>query len=135
MMSPEDAEAWCEWYVLEAYPNADINGPPMPQGETSGKIGGYEKLYCYEAPWGGACLLRPTVEDCVRNILHRPCQATVAALTQCVEGMIAGNQAGADCPLPGTCDAFAAYGCDHTVVSKLVAGDGGGDVGCALHVE
>jgi hypothetical protein len=136
IMNEKDAQTWCDWYVFTAYPNADINLPPSPQAEHDGLITGYEALYCYKEPWpGGACLTRPTVADCVRNILHASCQASVADLDACVAGMIDGNEAGTGCPLSGACDAFAAAGCAHTVVSEFETSTGGGGPGCALHVE
>jgi hypothetical protein len=136
MMSPEEAEEWCEWYVFSAYPLSDIDPPPTPQKEENGLIRGYAALYCYDAPFQGACLMRPTVEDCVRNILHASCEATVEQLTTCVEGMIEGNLTGVGCPLAGTCDAFAqAANCEHTVVSVFEESSGGSGPGCALHVE
>jgi hypothetical protein len=140
MMTPPEAQAFCEWYVNTAYPNADVNGAPVTAAVNDGYVQeGYEALYCYGPIWPpSACLLRPTVAHCVQNILNTWCEASIEALTECVSGILVGH-AGDVCPTPGSCDAFvAAAGCDETVVHPMHdgGGEGGGNVlGCVLRVE
>ncbi|MBK9258727.1 MAG: hypothetical protein IPM54_02700 [Polyangiaceae bacterium] len=143
MMSPEEALAWCQWYVLTAYPNADVNGEPPSAPVIDGYAAGwYGAMYCYASPWpAGACLVHPTIDHCVQNILNTWCEATVEELTGCVLNMIEGNAAGTGCPTAGACDAFlAAPGCDETIVLPMrkpsYQGEGGSsELGCSLRVE
>lgn len=136
IMTAEEAASWCESYVLYRYPFADGNPPQTSHYEQAGVVHGYGCLTCYDGPWGGRVdLVQPTVADCVRNILHAPCSASVEALDRCVDGLIEGNLTGsASCPMPGTCEDFAAADCDNVVVMNAsYEGSGGAD--CAFEVE
>lgn len=135
-LSAEEAEAWCSWYVLEV---AQVPGaaPPEPQQDVDGLIDTYETRYCYAQPFNGACLIRPTVADCARNLLLFPCEATLDELSDCVHGMLDGHRQSGPCPISGSCDAFAqAPGCELTVVSPIVDDPMlASGSGCPLHVE
>jgi hypothetical protein len=138
MMTAAEAQTFCEWYVNTAYPLAEVNGPPTFPPVKDGYAENYAAHFCYAGPWAaGACIMRPTVEHCVQNILNTWCEASIEALTDCVNGMTTDAQ---ECPTPGSCDAFAAApGCDETVVQPLhpvEVGIGGTSAsGCKLRVE
>ncbi len=131
IMNEADAAAWCQTYVYERHPYAATEPAPGP-GVLSefGKLIGYDAVACDDGPTWRHVLWRPSVENCVRNILHAPCAASVAALDQCVDGVIAGWSARqlapeAPCPSAGSCDAFLAASCDDVVVHEDGEGEGG----------
>lgn len=86
-MSVPEARAWCETYVTKRYPH-DHYEPERPEylGDHYPEyIHSYAGMYCWELVPGGGCLVQPTIDDCVANLLHAPCEGTIAALDDCVD--------------------------------------------------
>jgi hypothetical protein len=125
-MTADEARAWCERYVGERYPLATQNPPPeRPRIDLQGPsypdyIEGYAGSQCDAFVPGGLCALQPTVDDCVLNLRHAPCEATIAALDDCVDTFFSWG-AGGWCatPVGAGCGPFlGAAHCEETVIMQ-----------------
>ena len=138
-MTPEEAEAWCESYVNERYPLTTPSPAPPDLPESQGYVAGYGCVLCWDTP-GGACMMQPSVTDCVANLMHAPCEGTIAALDQCVDTFLGEHKAGACTTVDQTCAPFRqAPHCMETVITPCGSpggdGVGGNQDGCYLRVS
>lgn len=142
-MTQADAEAWCQSYVFQRYPLASMNPPPVRANQDGpfadnlpDYVGGYAATYCWMLVPNGGCLTRPTVVDCVANLLHAPCEATLTALDDCVDSFFdLQNQCG---PIGQGCAPFTqASHCDETVIMSIPEqpDGGGGFQECYLRIS
>lgn len=121
-MSHAEATTWCQNYIDNIYAaRADGSAPGTQSifpGYVLGSVG-----YCWNV---NSCFVGAGVEDCVANLLHAPCEATIVQLNTCIASVVSETNCGAEC------DAFlhAAY-CSETVISEVgppvADGAGGGD--------
>lgn len=72
-LSPQDAEAWCAWYV-------DTFSPGEPAPVSAEVVDGYTCrgafgfMICGDQP-SPLCVVRPSIEQCVQNLQRKPCEA------------------------------------------------------------
>lgn len=124
-----EAQNWCAVYVNLRYPLAMLNTPPTRpstdpfQNPIAGYIVGYAASYCWHLEAGGGCVTQPTVDDCVTNLLHAPCEATVHELDDCVDSffLTTPGEVLRQCTVVGQgCAPFkAAAHCKETVIMSL----------------
>ena len=124
-MTLEEARAWCSRYVSERYPLATQNPPPeRPPVDFQGPrypeyIEGYACSACYRFVPGGLYAMQPTVDDCVTNLCHAPCEATITALDDCVDTFFDGATF-CSATVGGGCDPFlSAAHCAETVIHEV----------------
>jgi hypothetical protein len=123
-MTATEAEAWCSNYVNVVYQNGS-GDPPTGPGEYPGYyypayVESYATTWCQELIPGGGCVTQPSLADCVTNLLHAPCEATITSMNDCVASFF--NSVGdARCvPVGAGCTAFSATPhCEQTVIMTL----------------
>lgn len=128
-MTTTEARAWCDRYVNVRYPSASGSPPTRPMDDpfhnpVNGYVVGYAASYCWQLEPGGGCAVQPTVDDCVTNLLHAPCEATVGDLDDCVDSYFLTNTGSVvqQCTVVGQgCGPFkAAAHCSETVIMSWV---------------
>jgi hypothetical protein len=131
-LTHDEAMAWCNTYLVDL---SQEFGPPPYQNTPSifpGYVVGGDTL-CWNVD---VCIVPPTLEDCVQNLLHAPCEATIAQLNQCVANFF-GDFNEQTCG--AGCEAFMkAPHCSETIVSKIgppVADGAGGADECYLRTS
>lgn len=119
-MTAEEARAWCETYVTQRYPTPHAEpSPPYDRGpHYPAYSDGYAATYCWKLVPGGACITQPTIDDCVTNVMHAPCEATIASLDDCVDSFFNYDGPEDTCnPVGSGCAAFeGAPHCAETVI-------------------
>ena len=131
-LSVAEAQAWCESYVSEKHPHADAEPDPVRFDQEMGLfenklpdyVGGYGARCCES--FGFRCFTHPSVADCVANLLHAPCEATLSAFDACIDSLallkITGDPAVPDAcvPVGSACADFgAAPHCEETVAMTM----------------
>lgn len=122
-MTVEEATAWCETYVTQRYPNNHYEPPASPElgFQYPTYIQGYGSTWCWDLVPGGGCVTQPRIDDCVTNLLHAPCEATIVALDDCVDSFFNYDDPAPTCnPVGGGCAPFvSAPHCGETVIMTL----------------
>jgi hypothetical protein len=131
-MTPDEATQWCNNFFLALspfVPSPGVDIPSMFPGYVDGQ----------GAPcWSNeTCIFNPSLDDCVTNLLHAPCEATIVSLNTCVSSMIGDNFVNPNCA--AGCEAFIhAPHCSETIVSKVgppIPNGGGGAGECYLRTS
>jgi hypothetical protein len=143
-LTDEQANQVCE-FVTASFPYPDMEAiPPQSGGQVEVVAPGYVNGGAFGCVDTSPQLLWVYLSqsDCVANLRHSACEATLSSLEQCVEylgdtqGLQGGNGSGWCTAAHSMCAAFeGASGCDQTVFQASIEGDGGGACASSLPVE
>jgi hypothetical protein len=126
-MTHAEATAWCNNYISNIY-----TGGRAPDMQSI--FPGYVENGQTNCESVDACVVASTLDDCVKNLLHAPCEATISQLNTCVASMLDNDDA-----CGSACGPFMnAPHCSETVVSKAgppIPGGGGGGLECYLRTS
>jgi hypothetical protein len=121
-MTHDEAVAWCQNYIDNIYAARADGSLPGTQSTFPGYVVG-SVAYCRAVD---GCVVGAGVEDCVANLLHAPCEATIVQLNACLPNFLMDDGCGAGCY-----DFMSAPHCSETVISRIgppvTDGAGGGD--------
>jgi hypothetical protein len=133
-MTHDEAVAWCNNYLLQL--SQFFGGPyndmeSIFAGYVVGGVG-----YCWAVD---ACIVVPSVDNCVKNLLHAPCEARITELNTCLANLGLDDNFADQSTCGAGCETFMRTPhCSETVISKIgppVADGAGGADECYLRTS